>query len=525
MVTATWLMSPFCTVGALAAVPAQFIAKQFTEALGRIPNPAEWQAWVNYFGTNGCSIATLKTARTLYLSREYLSGVREPVVPNGLPLPPHRRAEHADDSRLALDNAAKVLTLYRGLLNREPDADGYRNLLAGLNDGESWAKFVDSFINSGEFESLAERICSGIPYYFGGNPAIGIPVSGDGFQGGNGDELQALLNQAAPGSTIWLAQKSITRLTDTLVIPPGVTLSTTGLPTPRRYALMGRVVRGSNFDHAAVQLQPGAKLVSVWVDGQRGTVGFGGDKLNIHLNGGEGTTVMDSVSSNTAGGGSVLAEGTEPCRNNMIVRNLITDYNSDHYDGTWSDGLRIACEDVLATENQIVDATDGGIVVFRVFPGMDRQHSIVRNNMILSAGNSAYGGLIFDPLFPGAGYPAPDFSGASFMDNTLWSGPATHFDIVLSVGTQGWFHDLGGFVGNGASAIGNTSGGLTIRCNAGIAIDGMLNATVFGNLFQTKLIKLSPCPSVAVGADMLNGHASGVLQTNVQTVFHSCIGH
>jgi hypothetical protein len=270
-------------------------------------------------------------------------------------------------------------------------------------------------------------------------------------------------------------------------------------------------------------------LVSIWVDGQRGAVGFATDKVNIYLNGGEGTGVMDSVSSNTAGWTSMLAEGlsesNRACRNNVIVRNLITDYSSDHYDGTWSDGLDVACEDVLAAENQIVDATDVGIVVFRVFARMARQHSVVRDNIILSAGNSAYGGLGFAPLFPGAGYPAPDFTGASFKDNTLWTGPATHFDIVLYVGAQAWDYDLGGFVGRGASAIGNRSGALTIRCNSGIAIDGMVNAKVIGNVFHTELVNVSACPSVASGADRLNGHASGVLQTNVQAVFHSCIGH
>jgi hypothetical protein len=173
------------TASALAEVPAQFIAKQFTEALGRVPNQAEWHAWVQYYETNGCSLATLRMAKAFYLSREYLQGIDEPVLPvpgaqyfpvptvplaqaeiNGFPAPPHRGFEHANGSHLTLDNAAKVLTLYRGLLNREPDADGYRGWLDDLNNGGSWTDVVDAYLNSGEFAGSAELICTGKPYHF-----------------------------------------------------------------------------------------------------------------------------------------------------------------------------------------------------------------------------------------------------------------------------------------------------------------------------------------------------------------------
>jgi len=262
-------------------------------------------------------------------------------------------------------------------------------------------------------------------------------------------------------------------------------------------------------------LQPGARLVSVWVDGQRGaTGGYISNALNVVLYGGSGTEAASCVFSNTAGWSTLVAGGSR----NSVSGNLVTAYSSDHYDGTWSDGLSIPGSEVLVAENQIVDASDGGIVVYSAAPA---QKSIVRNNIILSAGNSTYGGLIFDT---GPSPPA-DFAGASFANNILWSGPTTHFDIVLSVGTQAWWYNAGGVTGSGASATGNSSGGLTIRCNSGIAIDGMVNATVAGNAFRTELVNISPCPSVAVGADVLNGHASGVLQTNIQTVFHSCIGH
>ena len=59
--------------------------------------------------------------------------------------------------------------------------------------------------------------------------------------------------------------------------------------------------------------------------------------------------------------------------------------------------------------------------------------------MIVSAGNSAFGGLGFDPLYSPQ-YPAsPHFTGASISNNSLWSSPTTHFVIGLAVGSRPWF--------------------------------------------------------------------------------------
>jgi hypothetical protein len=169
-----------------------------------------------------------------------------------------------------------------------------------------------------------------------------------------------------------------------------------------------------------------------------------------------------------------------------------------------------------------VDASDAAIVVFQ--GGTVTQRSIVRNNIILSAGNSAYGALIFDPVFP-VDWSAmnPDFTGSSFTQNTLWTGPYTHFDIAIAVGTMAWYYSAGGLIGTGGQAVENTSGQETIRCNNGIAVDGMLDTTVDGNTLQMELVPVQACPMVEVGADVENGHASGVIQPYVQTVFHSCL--
>ena len=85
---------------AWAEIPNQFIAKMYTEVLGRAPDQGGWSWGVNYFSNYGCSATTLRNwGRNFYASPEYASR--------------------------NYDNASKVLTLYRGILSREPEQGGF----------------------------------------------------------------------------------------------------------------------------------------------------------------------------------------------------------------------------------------------------------------------------------------------------------------------------------------------------------------------------------------------------------------
>src|SRR6185295_14795595 len=128
----------------------------------------------------------------------------------------------------------------------------------------------------------------------------------------------------------------------------------------------------------------------------------------------------------------------------------ITVYSSNHYDGSWADGLSLGCENSSVHDNGIVDATDVGIVVFTAYPA--NQRSIVEGNQVISAGNSAYGAYAFDPLDRGV---TPNFTGARFSYNSMWTSPNTHFIIGLAVGTRAWFYN--GAVGFGGEFSNNTT--------------------------------------------------------------------
>ena len=95
-----------------AAVPGQYVAKMYTETLGRAPDPAGWNAAVSYFQTNGCNKRTLGNwGASLFSSAEF--------------------------QRLGYGSAAAALLLYRAILNREPDARGYSQNLGLLDSGTS----------------------------------------------------------------------------------------------------------------------------------------------------------------------------------------------------------------------------------------------------------------------------------------------------------------------------------------------------------------------------------------------------
>ncbi|MEV0408975.1 hypothetical protein [Actinoallomurus sp. NPDC050550] len=94
LVVGTAVLTPVAAHADTGYVPGQFIAKQYTEALGRAPDQAGWRGDVGYFESDGCNATTLaNVGRSIYTSSEFTG--------------------------LGYDNDARVLALYRGALNRE----------------------------------------------------------------------------------------------------------------------------------------------------------------------------------------------------------------------------------------------------------------------------------------------------------------------------------------------------------------------------------------------------------------------
>lgn len=492
--------------------PMQFVAKLYSEALGRLPEPGGWVANLDMFRRMGCNPESVRSSvRGFYTSAEFL----------------------ARD----YDNQERVLTLYRGALNREPEQSGFDDYVKLLDKKQvTWSQIVEAFAGSTELARLVSVICgSDASYYFGTQPAPTLSPSGGGFGNGTGAQLQEALNATPVGGTVYLAQKALVRLSSTLVIPAGRTLMTVGSPGPDRYAKQARLVRSSSFPAAMVQLQSGARLLNVWVDGQRGTyTNYTLAAINVQLMGGDGTTVSGSKISNSQGWTSLQAFGTSegwPCAAARISDNVVTAYSSDHYVhdgvGRFTDGLSIACENAVVENNSVIDATDVGVVLFRAHPAV--QSSLIRNNRVLNAGNSAYGAFSVDGLY-GQG-TTPDFTGAQLVGNTFWTSPDTHVDFGLAIGTRPWFGGRSD-TGTGIQVRDNSTDGLLAVVGTGIAISGMYRATVQGNDVRSVSVQeIGSCPHVAVAVDD-EGYAAGsdVQSGGVPVTFTSgtgggCIGH
>jgi hypothetical protein len=530
-------------------VPYQYVAKGYTELLGRAPTPAEWTAGVGYFEQHGCTAASLRAyGDRLVASAEYRRDY-----------PPSQGGD---------DTGAIVMTLYRFVLNREPDPVGYvenRDLIASGRATPLQA--ANDLYSTGEFTGLdVPAICNPTdPSYYEGQPGnwTGFPAIATPDQGAPGPDLpeaalQAALNakSAAGGGTYALPSRSVTGLTTTLVIPGNVTLTTAGDPDPDRYAEMAELVRLPHYTELPgysgmelVRLDPGAKLLHVWVDGQRDAPDPNNFLVfDVRMLGGASTTVEDDRIGNTDGASSLESDdgdsnvpGATECSDNVIAGNLVEAYSSSHVasptepdtDHPQADGIGVYCTDTSIHDNDIVDISDTGIVLFdgaSFRSTSPAQLSQVYGNTIVSAGNSYSFAIATDPSYslqnsdgPGGNTPgvvtryfSQGGRSAWIHDNIIWSGARTHFDVLLSSGS----HDLFGSVqhqncgipdtvgqpdcGGGRNAVGarwtgNSSDGLLTEIEMGIYVGGTEDAVIEGNSFPHEVeVTGGFCPKHAV---------------------------
>jgi hypothetical protein len=539
-------------------VPYQYVTKAYSELLGRAPSPAEWSAAVQSFQHEGCTTtALIQLGDAIAASPEYSH-------------------DYPDT-----DPGSRALTLYRFVLNREPDAAEFaamRDRLAGTAttpalSPEGAANFL---YQSTEFSTLTQpAICnpSNPSYYFGrpgqltGYPAIPTPASGAPGADQPEAPLQFKLDAVARlgGGVVSLPAREVVGLTTTLTIPANVTLTTAGNPDPTRYADMARLVRlptfaarPGNASPDLVHLNPGAKLEHLWVDGQRdgpdpNSLGI----FNVRMLGGIGTTVADNRIGNAYGASNLEAD-VQPstpddptgCNGNVIAGNLVEGYATAHggtvpgetaTDHPEADGFGIYCGSTDIRNNSIIDVSDAAIVLFNGNPAAllaPPQLSVVSDNTIISAGNSLYWGIVTDPFWslhvgpiPGGDPPGTvtrsfasgPVHAATIIDNRLWSGSRTHFDVILSSGTHELFGSTvhqncllpnsgglpacgGGRNAVGADWIGNSSGGLPSGAEMGIYVGGTQDTVVHGNSFPNLgHVTGGACPKGAVIVAYGNG--------------------
>jgi parallel beta-helix repeat protein len=71
-----------------------------------------------------------------------------------------------------------------------------------------------------------------------------------------------------------------------------------------------------------------------------------------------------------------VAEGSFLCKNVVVQNNDIGPCGSDKFQ-QWADGISVSCRSAIVHNNEVTDATDGGIVLFGS-PGTRVEHNTIR---------------------------------------------------------------------------------------------------------------------------------------------------
>jgi hypothetical protein len=249
---------------------------------------------------------------------------------------------------------------------------------------------------------------------------------------------------------------------------------TEGFPTDERRATL-RLASPSVTTAVLMVDRSDVVLSHVIVDGNRPELGpRTGDAL-IMAGGSAAGQVIREVRAFETRSWSILHlfEGGAPrCTGALVENNQIGPAGQP--DGSWADGISLACTNSVVRENTIVDATDGGIVIFGA-PG-----SLIERNLISAESRTLLGGINMVDYFPYEG----NFTGTIVRGNVIEAAGAV-IRIGLGMGLRVWicFDPAQGPMDPtlfGAVVTGNILRGEHMQY--GFAVDGVRDWTVTGNV-------------------------------------------
>ncbi len=441
---------------------AQFVAKLFTEGLSRAPKGEEYLAYTSVIEQNGCTIQTLTDLAVQFFTDDKFTDCN-------------------------LNQTETVFAITRAILNRDPKTE----------EIEAYSKIdsidlVKKLCSSKEFSDLLPDIIAG-PYFWGKNNSSRYT----GNKVITADELQILLNQ---NTVVSLERGTLVLVDKTITVPDNVTLETAGSPT--HYTQMARFIRTGDGNYDMIHVKSKATLKNIFADGN---FAYEAERIagtNIVCIGNGGSVIGCRCSDSGCTYSLNILCGTEF---NYVGYNLITCYASDH-NRTWQDGLRCMGTDCILEYNEVIDATDAAIAVFRFVAEIDKapgpntyiraQNTIVRYNTVLQAGNSSYASLDFesnninwnDTKLEGSALNIPEnpanFTGFVIYENSIFTSYKAHTHLLITMSTQPWTRTgetdrvFGGSVYNNY-----TPEGCHVNCAAGIVADGNTDAAVRGNSF------------------------------------------
>lgn len=305
--------------------------------------------------------------------------------------------------------------------------------------------------------------------------AVGLGVVGATAQPGciaSGTEADINAALTGSGAKAVLCPNAVFTLSAPVTFTaPDQEVSTQGYPADQSRALL--LVTGSEQTTAVRGIgQSGAVLRNVQVDGNRPALGYVKGEALI-LMGGAGTdqTVRDIVAREPRSWSAMhffegaVTDNVPQCQRATITGNQIGP--AGQADGTWADGISLACGSTLVQGNTVTDATDGAIVVFGA-PG-----STIQDNTIVAVSRQLLGGINMVDFAPVGG----NYTGTVVKNNVI-DGRSHFVKVGIAMGPAVWNCASG--TNYGATVTGNTLQGLHI--GYGYAVNGVTNWTVTGNV-------------------------------------------
>ncbi len=301
-------------------------------------------------------------------------------------------------------------------------------------------------------------------------PADEEPATSSCITSGTGGAIQSALNGGGDAVLCKGAEFEVSQQLD--YTSDGQSIYTEGRPSGEERA----VLKISSSDLTSVIRetdQTDVAIESVIVDGNRPEYGYkDGEALLIFGRDARGAVVKNVKAKNTRSWSTLqLPEWGGSCRN-ITVRSS-TFGPAGTADGRWADGISLSCEDSEIVGNRIVDATDGGIVIFGA------AGSAVKDNTIIAENRTLLGGINMVDYGNDGNAVHSDYSGTVVEGNTIDARGAL-IKIALGMGPSAW---------NWCHHAGDRNRGATVKNNVlegsrmgyGFVVDGVKNWTVTGN--------------------------------------------
>ncbi len=438
----------------------QFISKLFTEGLSRAAYGVEYSAFQNYLIENGCNAESLKVlAEAVFTSTAFNS--------------------------FNLANREIAFCVYRAILSRDPSNDelatfSKKNLL----------KTIENIIKSEEFLSILPDIVFG-PYFWRGN-------NENGYTDGSvitHNEFINMLTDASDTKVVELPQGALILVDQRISLPEGYTLKTQGQPDHYiKFARFLNTKSGGGFI-----LQNNTCLQNVFVDPN--SIIDGESRQASIIGGGNNVVVWGNRFTNV--------HSNPDTTKYYIANNLVTRYETNHMTA-WADGIDVYSNDSIVEYNHVVDATDGGIVIFRNHIGTGGyQNSVVRYNLICNTGNSAYVGLDHEGV-DGDG-EIEDFTGTIGYNNEFYTSYVAHMHMCITLTSRPWTYNFN--KNKGVSIYNNyCAEGCFVNTAGGIVAEGIENGVVRGNQFIFNIGEWAPNYSEAHAYSVNTSESTGDFQ-------------